>query len=88
VGYLEDCMDSLVGALTTGNGGSGASGIGDSPLLLENLRAWPKLPLLRRRLAKDNFLFKDRPPACSIGVCGRETGDGTVDVYGSILILC
>lgn len=86
VGRLKDCTDSLVGTLTMGTGGSGASGPGDWFLPLENFRAWPRLPLLRRRLANDIFRSTAGSPACPTGVSGRELG-GNVDVVASVLIL-
>lgn len=86
MGRLKDCTDSLVGTLTMGTGGSGASGPGDWFLLLENFRAWPRLPLLRRKFANDIFRSTAGSPAGPTGVSGRELG-GNVDVDGSVLIL-
>lgn len=59
-----------------GTGGRGASGTGDLLLLLENLSAWPRLPLLLRRFENDFLRFMLGGSASSVGVLIMDEGVG------------
>ena len=80
MGKFTDWTDSLVGTLIIGTGGSGSSDAAVLFLLLENFRAWPKLPLRRRRLEKDFLRPMAGSSLCSTGVCGCEAADDAGEV--------
>ena len=99
VGKDNDSTESLDGTLMAGTGGNSSSGAGCLLLLLENLSAWPRLPLLLRRFENDFFLDIERGSFGSAangvavlggvghGDCDRDGGRGG-SCTGKLMLAC